>query len=132
MTYLTAIQSLTNLVNSYREIRRRGIPDELQELRDRISEDLFDFGPTYADIRSAAEKAEANYKTCLKESTFKERTGTKTTVADAETKAFLDCKELHDEWNNKKHDFYLAKSLLERTEQILNSLSSRIKLLKHG
>lgn len=133
--YTTCLKELTKLISSYPEIRKLGNMEEVQELRDRISEELFHFGDTYAHIRSAAERAESNYKNCLADKRaywrekFGEKRGTATLV---ENEAYLSCKELQDELNDRNEDHYLAKSLLDRADQLLNSISSRLKLtLKH-
>lgn len=135
MTYTEALGTLTKLVLSYPQIRQTGSQEEVQLLRDEISECLFHFGDTYAHIRSAAERAESNYKNCLADKRaywrekFGEKRGTATLV---ENEAYLSCKELQDELNDRNEDHYLAKSLLDRADQLLNSISSRLKLtLKH-
>lgn len=133
--YNETLVNITNLVKSYKSIRETGSILEIQELRDSISEQLFFFGEIYANIRSNAEKADSDYKTCLEEKRrhWKQKLGKERGAAGlAENEAFIECEELMDELNNRNRDFYLAKSLIERSEQILNSLSSRIKIVgKH-
>lgn len=133
--YNTCLQEITKLITSYPEIRRIGHPEEVQELRDRLSEELFHFGSTYAHIRSEAERAESRYKGCLADKTnqFKDQYGNKHgTGSRAEAEALLECEELLEELNNRREDFYLAKELIDRCDQVINSISSRLKLtLKH-
>lgn len=129
--YKETLETLSNLVKKYPEVRRTGSPADIQTLRDEISEELFWFGPCYAETRAAAERADANYKTCLEEKKkyWKAKYGgQRGTGVLVETDAYLDCKDLLDELNDRNEDFYLAKSLVERTDQILNSISSRLKL----
>lgn len=134
-TYKETLETLSVLVRKYPEVRRTGSPSDIQSLRDEISEELFWFGPCYAETRAAAERAEADYKACIEEkrkywrNKFAKERGTAAMV-DAE--AFLDCRDLQAILINKNEDFYLAKSLIERVDQVLNSISSRLKLvIKH-
>lgn len=133
--YTESLKEISKLISTYPEIRRIGCPEDVQELRDRLSECLFHFGPIYAHIRSQAERADANYKTCLEEKKkyWKAKYGAaRGTGVLVETDAYLDCKDMLDILNDRNEDFYLAKSLVERTDQILNSISSRLKLtIKH-
>ncbi len=131
MTYTEALSTLTKLVLSYPQIRQTGSQEEVQLLRDEISEALYHFGDTYAYIRSAAERAESNLKNCLNENRkrIKSELGDKKgTVAAVDLEANLSCKELQDELLDRNEDHYLARSLLDRSEQILNAISSRLKL----
>lgn len=131
MSYTETLKTITQLILSYPEIRRIGHLEEVQELRDRLSEELFHFGEAYAHIRSTAERAEANYKSCLQNKTkyWKSKYGNKHgTGSLAETEAALECEDLLTELNNRREDYYLAQSMYNQTEQILNSISSRLKL----
>ena len=133
--YRKWLGEISKLVGTYKPIRETGSPAEIQELRDSLSEALFYFGPVQAQLRANAERAEAEYKSCLKEKTlyWKEKFSSKRGTADmVEAQAVLECKELQDDLISANEDFYLAKSLLERSDQILNSVSSRLKLVtKH-
>lgn len=135
MEYKETLKELTELVSSYRTIRTGGSPEQIQELRDRLSEELFHFGPTYAEIRAASEKAESDYKSCLDEKNkhWKQKFGNKHGTAGlAENEARIECQSLQEALDAKNRDKYLASSLIDRTDQVLHSLSSRIKILsKH-
>lgn len=131
MTYQEALTSLTRLITSYPEIRRVGSLEELQELRDQISESLFHFGDTYAFIRANSERAESNYKMCIEENKVfrrKQLEGKKGSVTVADSEAILDCREKLEEMHTKNEQYYLAQNLILRVDQVLNSLSSRLKL----
>jgi len=130
MTYVEALSNLTRLITSYPQIRQTGTLEELQELRDQISENLFHFGETYAFIRANSERAESAYKSCVEEQKVIWRTkfgGKNVGMADSE--AILSCKERLEEMHQKNEEYYLANSLILRTDQVLNSLSSRLKLV---
>ena len=130
--YKQALKEITRLVKSYKALRQDGSTEDIQELRDEISEQLFFFGPEYAEIRSRAEKAESDYKSCLEtqKKYWKEKFGEKRgAVGLAENEAAISCNDAMDELNARNRDFYLAKSLMERSDQILNSLSSRLKII---
>lgn len=129
MTYVEALSKLTKLVLSYPQIRQTGSQEEIQTLRDEISECLFHFGDTYALIRSSAERGESVYKQCVEEKKkiWRERFNNKN-VGLADIEAVLDCKSNLEQMHQKNEDFYRAKVLIESCENILNSLSSRLKL----
>lgn len=130
--YNETLVNITNLVKSYKDIRENGTINDVQTLRDELSEQLFFFGAPFAEIRSAAERADSSYKTCLEESRrkWKNKFGqARGSVGLAENEAFIECEDLLEEVNNKNRDFYLAKSLLDRCDQVLNSISSRLKII---
>jgi hypothetical protein len=133
MTYSEALATLTRLIISYPEIRKTGSLTELQTLRDEISECLFHFGEMYAHIRSAAERGESQYKTCCDERKkhWRQKFGDrKAGLADLE--AVLECKNDLSTMHDKNEDYYLAQSLINRTDQVLHAISSRIKIIgKH-
>jgi len=132
MKYKDSLVNITGLIGSYKEVREIGDVDNIQELRDRLSEELFHFGEEFAQIRANAEKAESDYKMCIEKGMKKWRdefAGTKVTAATIENHAKIDCETLLDELNERRKEYYLAKELIERTDQVLNSLSSRLKLI---
>lgn len=133
--YIKWLGEISKLVGTYKPIRETGSSAEIQELRDSLSEALFYFGPVQAQLRANAERAEAEYKSCLKEKTlyWKEKFSSKRGTADmVEAKAVIECKELQDELIAANEDYYLSRSLVDRVDQLLNSISSRIKLVtKH-
>lgn len=129
MTYTEALTTLTKLILSYPQIRQTGSQDEIQLLRDEISECLYHFGDTYALIRSESERAESRYKQCCEERKVywrKKFNNKQAGLADME--AVLECNEALEIMHQKNEDFYRAKSLIERVDQVLNSISSRLKL----
>ena len=48
---------------------------------------------------------------------------------DIETNTFADCEGVLREEMKANEDYYKAKSLIERVDQELNSISSRLKIL---
>jgi len=123
------------LVKSYKPLREHGSQEEIQTLRDEISEVLWYFGPKYAAIRAESERAKSNYESCVeqKKKYWKAKFGEKRGTAElAEINAKEDCEAFLDILNSRNEDFYAARSLIDRTDQILNSVSSRLKLvIKH-
>jgi hypothetical protein len=131
-TYAYWIGRISELVTKYKPVRETGTINDVQELRDDLSEALFWFGPIQAQLRADAERAEAIYKSCIEEKSlyWKEKySGARGTADMVKSKAVLDCRELQDKLISANEQYYLSKSLLERTDQILNSLSSRIKIV---
>lgn len=129
MTYQEALTSLTRLILSYPQIRQTGSQEEIQTLRDEISECLYHFGDTYAYIRANSDRAETSYKTCVDEKKLKRRKEyNNKNVGLADVEAVLDCKDALELMHQRNEDYYRAKSLVEQTELILNSLSSRLKI----
>jgi len=132
--YVNALKELSLLVSKYTEVRDHGTIDEVQNLRDDMGEQLFWFGPKYATLRADMGRAEARYKRCLAEKTkyWKEELKARGNAELIKTNAILDCDDLQEEYLDRCEDFYLAKSLIERTDQILNSIATRFKLMnKH-
>lgn len=129
MTYQEALTSLTRLILSYPQIRQTGSQEEIQTLRDEISEALYHFGDTYALIRSESERAESSYKMCVESQKviWRKKFNNKN-VGLADMEATLECDEALEIMHMRNEDFYRAQSLIQRTDQILNSISSRLKL----
>lgn len=106
---------------------------EFQEIRDDLSESLVFFGPFYSDLRADAEQAEINRKMFYEERKKYWRDklgGSRGSASLAESNAMIDCKEIYELEIKANREYYKARSLVERIDQVLNSIASRLKILE--
>lgn len=135
-TYEECMSHTLVWVKKYATARKEG--DEydkwfFQDVRDELSEALVFFGPHYADLRANAEQAEVDRKNKIEERKeywrdhYKRQRGTASMV---ESKAIQDCKVKFDHEVEAKREYYRARIMIERVDQVLNSIASRLKLLE--
>lgn len=132
--YNNAVADIYEQLEIYRNLRENDEWNLLlfQDVRDELSEALLYYGPLFAEIRAEAEMAENNRRLCLEENKLfwrEKLSEERGSVSLAESKALLDCEDSMIEENKKKELYYKAKELMERTDQVLNAISSRIKYL---
>lgn len=135
MNYQEAVKELGDLVGQYSKVWESDNKEEAQDLRDQLSIALWFFGPEVARFRANAERAENARKMKYDERKkyWKHKYGgARGTASLVEADAHIDCADVIKEEEDAKENYYLAKALQERTDQVLNSISSRIKdLQKH-
>lgn len=106
---------------------------EMQNIRDELAWEMFHFGEIYSQIKSDYELADDNYKTCLNQEylSLKEgRSRTEISGEVAERKSFVNCQESRKTMQDKRELYNRARTILERVDQIMNSIASRIGLFK--
>jgi hypothetical protein len=101
-----------------------------QEIRDQLDESMIYFSPIYAEIRANAEQAEIDRKMYYEERSLYWRDnlgGERGSAGKAESKAFVDCKDLYLKESQAKKEYYKARALVEQVNQLSNSISGRTK-----
>lgn len=136
-TYERCLEEIHAQIKRYKTARRMMSEDinEYQDIRDMLTEALFFFGITYADIRYNAEAAEMKRKLFYIERKvyWKEQHPERGLADLIESKTLADSKTVEEEELQAKKQYYKARILMERADQELNSISSKIKiLLKNG
>jgi cell division FtsZ-interacting protein ZapD len=139
-TYDQCLKEIDIQVKRYKTFRRNNNEDkkELQDLRDNIAEALLDFGPYYAQIRSNAEACEVDRKLAygeLKQYAKKKHTGEdgkviRGTADEIEADTLTSLRPYYDKELEANKLYYKCRVLMERVDQELNSISSRLKLLQ--
>jgi hypothetical protein len=103
---------------------------EFQNIRDELAEALLYFGPHYAKTRQDSELAEVERKALFAERRIHWKEHYKSvrgTASLAEDKATLDCKDIMAAEAKANHLYYQARSIVERVDQVLNGIASRLK-----
>lgn len=106
---------------------------EMQNIRDDLAWEMFHFGEIYSQIKSDYELADDKYKTCLNQEYLSLKEGksrTEMTGEIAERRSFVNCGEIRDVMQAKRELYNRARTILERVDQIMNSIASRIGLFK--
>lgn len=135
MTYEQCLHHALKWIKIYTSARKSNMWDYMifQEIRDELSETLVSFGPVYAELRADAELAEDQRKVhYAKRIKFhKEDFGAmkRGSASYAETEALIDCESYYQRENDTKRQYYLARTLIERIDQVLNGIASRLKPL---
>lgn len=137
------IEETHSKIKEYQSIRmreKRGEPVrpiEVQEIRDDLSTALAFFIHTYADLKHESDRLQSKLKIHFAErytywiDHYKE-TGVKKTAEYVKQKAQLDCKELMEQSDAAYAMATKAKGILDRTDQIINGIASRLKFhIKH-
>lgn len=137
-TYEDCLLDIMTQVKRYVTYRQRKLDDfwELQSIRDNMSEALLFFGPFYADIRANAEQAEMDRKMAYNERKMHWKEQYKVdgkiprgSADPIETHVLEDIKEHYQREVDRNREYYKARVLMERADQELNSISSRLKAL---
>lgn len=110
-------------------------PFEVQQLRDLLSINLYKLSSLEADYRMGADSAENTRKLCVTQAEEKYREEYKNkrgSASLAERKALIECQDSYRDEEAAKGQYYTIKNLVERVDQVINSISSRIKqAIKH-
>lgn len=133
-SYEDCLSECLSQVKKYHTARRSKQWDywEFQEIRDDLSESLVYFGPVYADLRANAELAEVQRKQRFEERKLHHRSeakGKKITASEIESLATTDIKTDMEKEVEAKREYYKARHLVERIDQVLNGIASRLKPL---
>jgi hypothetical protein len=137
-TYDECLREIMTQVKRYVTYRQQKLDDfwELQSIRDIMSESLLFFGPFYADLRANAEQAEMERKLAYndRKTYWKEQFKVDGKIprgsADAiESNVMDDIKDYYQKEVDTNREYYKARVLMERADQELNSISSRLKAL---
>lgn len=135
--YEQCLKEIQIQVKRYQTFRRQQSENrsELQDIRDHMSESLLLFGPYYAEIRSNAEASEVDRKLAYEEkksfyrNKYERKRGT---ADDVESDTMRDMREYYDNELAANKLYYKCRILVERADQELNSISSRLKLLTNA
>lgn len=110
-------------------------PEKVQDIRDNLSEALIYFGEEAARLRAEAEDAELEKKRYLaerKEYWREQFDGKRGTASLAESNALQDAMDVSKAEIQANKEYYEAKHLIERVDQLINSIASRMKIIsKH-
>lgn len=133
-TYEDCLTDCLAHVKQYNTARKNKQWDywEFQEIRDNLAESLVFFGPLFADLRADAELAEVKRKQLFEERKLfhrEESKGQRITAAEVESKATRDIEAAYKEEIEAKRKYYQARNLVERIDQVLNGIASRLKPL---
>lgn len=126
------LQELRLLLKKAKVARKKDDINAIQDVRDELSEALLYFGMTVVDNRMAAEKAKHNKEYCILEKEdeiINSLDGARGAVSKASREAQIHCKELAEKEIAAYSEYHKAKMILDRSDQILNSISSRLKVL---
>lgn len=127
---------LTELIDKYNNERENMTVEEVQDLRENMSLNLFYISSDIAKAISNYEAKDYERKRLFaeKEESYRSdtdpRTGKIYTVADSERLARIDCKHIEVELSEALRQKERARIILTAVQQILNALSSRITILK--
>lgn len=127
---------LTMLVDKYNSYRDNMTVEEVQDLRENMSLNLFYLSSDIAKAISNYESKDYERKRKFAEieesyrSDTDPRTGKIYTVADSERMARIQCKDIEVELSEALRQKERARVILTAVQQILNALSSKITILK--
>jgi hypothetical protein len=133
-TYDDCLAQCLKHVKSYHTARKSNQWDywEFQDIRDELGEALVYFNPLFAELRAAAEQAEIDRKHYFAERRKywrDEAKKNKEPLGAADDNATIDAKPFFDKEVLANKEYYRARGLYERIDQVLNGISSRLKPL---
>lgn len=134
MTYEECLTTCEEAVRRYSEMRdsdEEWASLDIQDIRDELGEALVFFGPTLALLRNEMDQAEADRKVYYEKRKlhWKEHfKGERGTASLVESNALIDSKEVIDREIICKDHYHKARILVDRIDQFLNGVASRIKL----
>lgn len=125
---------LSNLIADYKKNKNSFDIKQLQDLRENISLTLFYLSDSGSLALANYEMAEHNRKIAMaeKEQFYRDGSGEdgkKMTVSEAQNLARIDCKEEAEASKEALRQKERVKIILSSTNQILNSISSRIHMI---
>lgn len=126
---------LNNLIEDYSENRDNFNPDKLQSLREAISLQLFFLSDKFAEYIANYDQTEHVRKSKAAEReqfwrTQKDDDGKSMTIAEAANRARIECSEEVENCKEALRKKKRAEIVLTAVQQILNSISSRLNMLK--
>lgn len=130
------IEKLSTLVDRYNEKKDSFDIEELQDIRDDISNNLYLSADFMSDTRVGSEAAQYNYKKCCAEyaedleGKINSKTNKKYTRETIKSKTIIHCSKSYDEVLEANRKYYKVKIVEDSIKQILNSISSRINNIK--
>lgn len=120
---------LTSLIEQYDKEKDSFDLKKMQELRDNISLNLFYLSDAFSAALSNYNMAEHNRKIKMASSTLKYR-DQGFTLSESENKSRIDCKQEAQEETKALKQKERVRIILSTCTHILNSISSRIKILE--
>ena len=126
---------LNGLIEDYSENRESFDLDRLQALREKISLNLFFLSDSFSEYISDYDRNEHIRKSKMAEReqfwrTQKDDDGKSMTIAEAANRARIECNEEVDNCKESLRKKKRAEIVLMSVQQILNSISSRLNIIK--
>ena len=127
---------LNGLIEDYSENRESFDLDRLQALREKISLNLFFLSDSFSEYISTYDQAEHIRKSKMAEReqfwrTQKDDDGKSMTIAEAANRARIECSEEVENCKEALRKKKRAEIVLTAVGQILNSISSRLNMIKN-
>lgn len=136
-----ALDETHEFVKEYNRLRRAERsgehvdPMRYQDIRDQLSDALYYFGPTYADLKSDADRKKDDADRRYSERFvywYEHYEGKRGTAELVKHKAKLDCEQALKEYNDAYRLATKARELLNRVDQVINGTASRLRFqIKH-
>lgn len=126
---------LNHLIEDYSENRESFDLDRLQSLREKISLQLFFLSDNFSEYISTYDREEHIRKSKMAEReqfwrTQKDDDGKSMTIAEAANRARIECSTEVDNCKESLRKKKRAEIVLMSVQQILNSISSRLNIIK--
>lgn len=126
---------LNHLIEDYSENRESFDQDRLQSLREKISLQLFFLSDSFSEYISTYDQMEHIRKSKMAEReqfwrTEKGEDGKAMTIAEAANRARIECNKEVEDCKESLRKKKRAEIVLMSVQQILNSISSRLNIIK--
>lgn len=127
---------LNNLINEYSDNRQSYNAEKLQDLRESISLQLFYLSDSFSEYISSYDQKEHVRKSKMAEReqfwrTQKDDDGKSMTIAEAANRARIECDKEVEDCKEALRKKKRAEIVLTAVGQILNSISSRLNMIKN-
>lgn len=124
---MNTLETLQQEVQKYKQNRKTYDKAALQDIRDTISMCLFDLAEVYADSRFNSERAEFISKLERAKKEEELRGGvSKLTREQILNRARIECASQDEHVSEANRDYYYYRTIIETSNNILNSIASRI------
>lgn len=132
MTRDEAHNEIIFLLKKYRTARKNDDLYQIQDVRDGLSEALLYFGMFVSQLKDKYEVVKIKKSHLIDEFVdeyVKDKSYKRGSKSDAEREARIKYKEMDFKEQDAYSEYYEAKTIIDRADQILNGISSRLKVL---